>query len=183
MRATAWQFYLAIIPDTLRQQLVGIAAVLEFGVVLKMEDKKAHALLSSIPIHVCPTSDEYSPSEPPNAHQKNVAMCQAPMSPAMMPSCTALSINNTFSGATVLITGLSREPTGIPLSSTASVILHPNLSVEYAIDNGPAGVTGFVGSTVLEQLLRVCPAVSRIYLMVRSKRGMTGQIFSPTLSN
>ena len=100
------------------------------------------------------------------------------MSPAMMPSCTALSVNSTFSGATVLITGLSRESTGIPLSSTASVILHPNLSVENAIDNGPAGVTGFVGSTVLEQLLRVCPAVSRIYLMVRSKRGMTGQIVS-----
>ena len=37
-----------------------------------------------------------------------------------------------------------------------------------------AGVTGFVGSTVLEQLLRICPSVKRIYVVIREKRGMTG---------
>lgn len=37
-----------------------------------------------------------------------------------------------------------------------------------------AGVTGFVGSTVLEQLLRVCPSVKRVYVVIREKRGMTG---------
>ena len=34
-----------------------------------------------------------------------------------------------------------------------------------------AGVTGFVGSTVLEQLLRVCPSVKRVYVVIREKRG------------
>lgn len=40
--------------------------------------------------------------------------------------------------------------------------------------NVHAGVTGFVGSTVLEQLLRVCPSVKRVYVVIREKRGMTG---------
>ena len=37
-----------------------------------------------------------------------------------------------------------------------------------------AGATGFVGSVVLEQLLRVCPSIKRIYVLIRSKRGQSG---------
>ena len=36
------------------------------------------------------------------------------------------------------------------------------------------GVTGFVGSTVLEQLLRTCPDVRKVYVIVRDKYGMSG---------
>ena len=36
------------------------------------------------------------------------------------------------------------------------------------------GASGYVGSVVLEQLLRVCPEVARIYLLIRGKRGSTG---------
>lgn len=39
-----------------------------------------------------------------------------------------------------------------------------------------AGATGFVGSVVLEQLLRVCPSVKRIYVLIRSKRGQSGDL-------
>jgi hypothetical protein len=38
----------------------------------------------------------------------------------------------------------------------------------------PAGGTGYIGSLVVEQLLRTT-AVSRIFLLVRSKRGASGQ--------
>lgn len=34
------------------------------------------------------------------------------------------------------------------------------------------GATGYIGSLVLEQLLRVCPNVSRVLLLIRSKRGV-----------
>ena len=37
-----------------------------------------------------------------------------------------------------------------------------------------AGATGFVGSVVLEQLLRICPTVKRVYVLIRDKRGQTG---------
>ncbi|KAG8232903.1 hypothetical protein J437_LFUL012817 [Ladona fulva] len=33
------------------------------------------------------------------------------------------------------------------------------------------GVTGFVGKVLLEKLLRSCPEVDRIYVIVRPKRG------------
>ena len=36
------------------------------------------------------------------------------------------------------------------------------------------GASGYVGSVVLEQLLRVCPDVARVYLLIRGKRGSTG---------
>ena len=37
------------------------------------------------------------------------------------------------------------------------------------------GASGYVGSVVLEQLLRVCPDVARVYLLIRGKRGSTGK--------
>lgn len=37
------------------------------------------------------------------------------------------------------------------------------------------GVTGFVGSLVLEQLLRTCPEIARVYVVVRQKHGISGR--------
>lgn len=36
------------------------------------------------------------------------------------------------------------------------------------------GAMGFVGSVTLEQLLRCCPEVHKIILLVRGKKGQTG---------
>lgn len=52
----------------------------------------------------------------------------------------------------------------------------PRLSVREAFRGSCVlltGVTGFVGSLVMEQLLRVCPEVERIYVLIRSKKSMT----------
>ena len=43
----------------------------------------------------------------------------------------------------------------------------------------PAGSTGFVGSVVLEQLMRLCPTFKRIYLLIRVKRGQQGKRGEP----
>ena len=90
--------------------VVGIVAVLEDGVAVKMEEKKALPFPPSFPIHLCSTSDRCFSPEPADAQQRNGAGCQAPTSPAMMPSCTALSVKSTFCGATVLITGYPGSP-------------------------------------------------------------------------
>lgn len=37
------------------------------------------------------------------------------------------------------------------------------------------GTTGFVGKVVLEKILRSLPEFKMIYIMVRSKKGQTGQ--------
>lgn len=37
------------------------------------------------------------------------------------------------------------------------------------------GITGYVGSLVLEQLLRVCPDVGRVYVLIRGKRNQTAK--------
>lgn len=37
------------------------------------------------------------------------------------------------------------------------------------------GATGFVGIVLLEKLLRSCPHISRIYLLIRSKRGQSSE--------
>ena len=38
------------------------------------------------------------------------------------------------------------------------------------------GVTGYVGSVVLEHLLRVQPDVQRVFVIIRSKRGLAGML-------
>lgn len=35
------------------------------------------------------------------------------------------------------------------------------------------GVTGFLGKTLLEKLLRFCPKIPLIYILIRSKKGVT----------
>ena len=35
------------------------------------------------------------------------------------------------------------------------------------------GVTGFVGKVVLEKFIRLCPDVKKIFVMIRSKKGMS----------
>lgn len=37
------------------------------------------------------------------------------------------------------------------------------------------GVTGYVGSIVLEQLLRVCTDVKTVYVLIRGKRNLTSK--------
>lgn len=37
------------------------------------------------------------------------------------------------------------------------------------------GVTGFLGSVLLEKILRSCPDVDKIYALVRAKRGEEAQ--------
>ena len=37
------------------------------------------------------------------------------------------------------------------------------------------GGTGFVGKQLVEKLLRSCSTIDRIYLLIRSKRGMDAQ--------
>ncbi len=41
------------------------------------------------------------------------------------------------------------------------------------------GATGFVGSVVLEQLLRVQPDVARVFVITRAKRGVPGALRRP----
>lgn len=38
------------------------------------------------------------------------------------------------------------------------------------------GATGFMGKVLVEKLLRSCPNVKNIYLLIRSKRGQTAEI-------
>ncbi|KAL0022255.1 hypothetical protein WJX77_010593 [Trebouxia sp. C0004] len=55
---------------------------------------------------------------------------------------------------------------------------HQQLSVRSAFAGRTVlltGVTGFVGSLVLEQLLRTCPEITKIYVVVRQKHGISGQ--------
>lgn len=50
----------------------------------------------------------------------------------------------------------------------------PDVSVTAAFAGATVlltGATGYVGSLVLEQLLRLCPGVERILILVRPKRG------------
>ena len=37
------------------------------------------------------------------------------------------------------------------------------------------GATGFLGKVVIEKLLRACPYVKKIYLLARSRRGVSPQ--------
>ena len=55
---------------------------------------------------------------------------------------------------------------------------HQQLSVRDAFAGRTVlltGVTGFVGSLMLEQLLRTCPEIAKIYVVVRQKHGISGQ--------
>ncbi|KAA6426508.1 MAG: hypothetical protein FRX49_03618 [Trebouxia sp. A1-2] len=55
---------------------------------------------------------------------------------------------------------------------------HQQLSVREAYAGRTVlltGVTGFVGSLVLEQLLRTCPEIARVYVVVRQKHGISGR--------
>ena len=37
------------------------------------------------------------------------------------------------------------------------------------------GVTGFLGKVLMEKLLRSCPGISKIYVLIRPKRGVDAQ--------
>ena len=113
----------------------------------------------------------------------------------VLPPSVSLSVDTCFSGATVLITGLSPLHAAISCLSSCECCIYrgklwseadalkdsvlgrrPGLVRSFPIlmQCSFAGVTGFVGSVVLEQLLRVCPSVKRVYVVIREKRGLTG---------
>lgn len=37
------------------------------------------------------------------------------------------------------------------------------------------GATGFLGKALIEKLLRACPDIDKIYILIREKRGKTAQ--------
>lgn len=54
----------------------------------------------------------------------------------------------------------------------------PRLSIRGAFRGSSVlltGVTGYVGSLVLEQLLRVCPDVGNVYVLVRAKKSLSAR--------
>ena len=84
-------------------------------------------------------------------------------------SVSGLNVVSSFSDSTVFLTGASNKLSrwGTMRSDKA---IAPLLNVVWA-----AGATGFVGSVVLEQLMRLCPNFKRIYLLIRVKRGQSGK--------
>lgn len=52
---------------------------------------------------------------------------------------------------------------------------HPKPHFPTHIAPTPAGATGFLGSLVLEQLLRCVPGLKQVYVLARGKKGLTAQ--------
>lgn len=52
---------------------------------------------------------------------------------------------------------------------------HPTPHFPTLIAPTPAGATGFLGSLVLEQLLRCVPGLKQVYVLARGKKGLTAQ--------
>lgn len=78
----------------------------------------------------------------------------------------AYSIKKEFTDATVLVTG--QQVCCLELICQRRRVLRL-LWTSYA------GGTGYIGSLVVEQLLRTVPGVGRIYLLIRGKRGNPAQ--------
>ncbi|KAL3139076.1 Fatty acyl-CoA reductase 2 [Trebouxia sp. C0010 RCD-2024] len=81
------------------------------------------------------------------------------------------------------------SPTEGPTSLFLQSSLHENSNLEDTLDSAQhvsvheafagrtvllTGVTGFVGSLVLEQLLRTCPDVHKVFVIARQKHGISG---------
>ena len=156
----------------------------------------------SVSSFVHPTEDSSSDSQespsgsPSGGSFVGTPDCTTQDEPPVLPPSVTLSVDACFSGATVLITGMGLSDMGCPASLDCYKIYKMIRSIARAplavqcmtrccekariscsflyYRNLRAGVTGFVGSTVLEQLLRVCPSVKRVYVVIREKRGMTG---------
>lgn len=88
------------------------------------------------------------------------------------------SVRSAFSGATVFMTGT----TGSRVSSIFAFDALQIFTSRYTCWHIEAiivlpGALGFVGSVTLEQLLRTCPDVHKVILLVRSKKGQSGGNF------
>ena len=79
------------------------------------------------------------------------------------------------------LNGVTVPSCTLPLATPA--LFDGRLSVRAAFRGATlllTGGTGFVGSVVLEQLLRVQPDVERIFVIIRAKRSVPGALLSPT---
>ena len=102
-------------------------------------------------------------------------------------SASGLSVESSFSGSTVFVTG--EAPGRCKIEALSGTVLAAWLGLLLASSSAQvrlvelhkrtvmwlAGSTGFVGSVVLEQLMRLCPTFKRIYLLIRVKRGHQGE--------
>ena len=61
----------------------------------------------------------------------------------------------------------SPQPTHFPPLSILSTLTGLSIFL--------TGGTGFVGKVIVEKLLRSCPSISRLYLLVRPRKGSTGR--------
>lgn len=66
---------------------------------------------------------------------------------------------------------------GAAMSALQNPVLSPSSVSDFY--NGKTvfitGGTGFMGKVLLEKLLRACPGVSKIYLLIRPKKGQDAQ--------
>ena len=73
---------------------------------------------------------------------------------------------------------MTLPPCTLPLGAPAAFV-GGRVSVKEAFGGATlllTGVTGYVGSVVLEHLLRVQPDVQRVFVIIRSKRGLAGML-------
>ena len=103
-------------------------------------------------------------------HEKSVRVPRNPQGPAhvsLMEPTTYTSGSRTF----------ALPPCSLEGTHASSAVGHGHISVHAAFSGATlfiTGASGYIGSVVLEQLLRSCPDVARIYLLIRGKRGSTG---------
>ena len=77
--------------------------------------------------------------------------------------------------------GVTLPPCTLPLG-TPVPFAEGRVSVRGAFRHATlllTGATGFVGSVVLEHLLRVQPDVERVFVIIRAKRGVPGALLCP----
>lgn len=105
--------------------------------------------------------------------EKSQKVPRTPKTPAKTPGMpkTYTSGDQTFTMPPCTLEGVHSSQLG-----------HGRISVKTAFSGATLFITGgsgYVGSVVLEQLLRFCPDVAKIYLLIRGKRGNTGGAAGP----
>lgn len=101
--------------------------------------------------------------------EKSQKVPRTPKTPAKTPGMpkTYTSGDQTFTMPPCSLEGVHSSQLG-----------HGRISIKSAFSGATlfiTGASGYVGSVVLEQLLRFCPDVAQIYLLIRGKRGNSGE--------